>query len=270
AAAARVPSRVPATRPRRSLAPTQQAVSGVAVTAVNLDRVESFAAAAGGGTVAFQLAAGVDVLPSKAIASVGDSAVVMAPNAGGMLVAAGNELFHLGAAGAAGIGKVAVAPGVHIPVVNLTTTASVGNWARVTAGGDVLVTANASEDLLSITIGLAVAARGSAGGSGSVVSVTSNTRATTGANSLVTAGGSVGVTATDTTRSGVIDGAAAVGAFGGLGGAVGVTYVNKNTTAALGVNSVTSGDGVGGAALVAGGGTPPLARRPPATRAPPR
>ena len=48
------------------------------------------------------------------------------------------------------------------------------------------------------------------------------------------AGGSVIVTANDATRSGIIDGAAAVGALGGVGGAVGVDYVEKTTLAALG------------------------------------
>ncbi|MFO0840973.1 MAG: hypothetical protein U0797_01060 [Gemmataceae bacterium] len=249
--AAQVTSRVPAILARRNLTPTQRAASGVAVTAVNLDRVESFAAAAGGGTVAFQLAAAVDVITSKAIASIGDNAVVTAPNAGAVLVSAGNELFHLGAGGAAGIGKVAVAPGIHVPVVNMTTTASVGNLAKVTAGRDAEVRASAFEDLLSIAVGLAGSLGGSVGGSASIVSVTGHTSATTGTGSQVLAGGSVVVTANDATRSGVIDGAAAVGALGGLGGAVGVTYVEKTTRAALGVNSVTSGDAVGGLTFLA-------------------
>ena len=252
--------RVPAILARRTLVPTQRSASGVAVTAVNLDRIESFAVAGGAAAgAAVQIAAAVDVANSKAIATVGDSATVTATGNGGVLVSAGNEFFHLGVGGAVGLaGNVAVAPGIHVPVATLTTTAAVGNAAKVTAATNAEVKASASEDVLSISMGLAAGGAVGVGGSVSVLTLTSTTAATTGAGSQLLAGGSVGVTAADTTRSGLVTGAGAAGGGGGLGGAVAVTFLDKDTRAALGANSMASGDGVGGAALTAADGTKPL------------
>ena len=146
-----VTDQVSAILARRTLVPTQQPVVGVAVTAVNLDRIESYTAAGGGGTVAVQLAVAADIITSKAIANIGTNADVTATNVGRVFGLFRQRVIPSRAAGAVGVGKVAVAPGFHIPVANLTTSASIGSSARVTAGSDVQVMANASEDLLSLS-----------------------------------------------------------------------------------------------------------------------
>ncbi|MFO0935895.1 MAG: VCBS repeat-containing protein [Gemmataceae bacterium] len=263
-----VTSRVSAILNRRNMQPTQRLVNGVAVTAVNRDRVESFAVAGGAaGALGAGLSAGVDVINTKANASIGLGATINATGTSGVLVAAGSETFHLGTGGAIGIGKVGLAGGFNLPIITQTTSATIGEAAKVTAAGNIEVNAKANQDVLSIAIGVAVGGAAAVGGSVAILPVTSKTTATTGMRSQLLAGGNVGVTATDTTRTAVLTGAAGVGfSVGGLGGGLAVVNVEKETRAALGVNSLTSGDGIGGTPLAAVDGTVPLTGADPAVR----
>jgi hypothetical protein len=89
-----------------------------------------------------------------------------------VLVTAGNDYSHVGVAGAAAIsGTVAVTPGVDVTVVNNDTSAYIGQSAKVDAQKDVEVSANAAEDVLSVSVSISGSGTVSVAGAVSVISL---------------------------------------------------------------------------------------------------
>jgi hypothetical protein len=134
----------------------------------------------------------------------------------------------IGAAGTAGIGA-ANATLVHKD----TTLAYIGNDADVTAGDTgASVTANASEDILSIVAGIAAGGTVGVAGSAAVNDLNETTSAYVGQSATVSVtSGDLNVIATDTTK--IISVAGSLGAGGTVGAGVGadIGVINKATTA---------------------------------------
>jgi hypothetical protein len=229
------------TQQRESVAQTGQ-LRGVAVTAVNQDDIESVALSGGGaGTVAVNIGGSVDVSSNQTQAFVASGASINAdtPDAGAgqsVLVAAGNDYYHMGMAlVAAGGGAGSGAPGADVTVVNNRTEAYVGDDAEVHATADVTVRANALEHILSVSAGIAGSGTVSVGGAVSVISLNDVTHAYVGSAATIDAGGSLLVSASDATGVDVIAGSAGVGiGGGGIGASVGVIVIHKDTQAYVG------------------------------------
>ncbi|MCP4967123.1 MAG: hypothetical protein GY926_18060, partial [bacterium] len=166
-------------------------------------------------------------------------------------------------------GNVAVAPGVNWNSVDLTTEAYIDDSALVSAGGDVSVVAAASEHATRLTIGAAVAAgEGSVSvaveGSVTGFFLTSHTTAeirggTVDDKTVVSAGGTVLVSASDdTVETGVAGGLAvaftdpkSVGV--GVGAGVVYSHIDKTTVARIGSNAQVTADGNGSTVSVLNG-----------------
>ncbi len=224
---------------------------GLAVTATNQDDIETISATgAGAGTAAITLAGDVNVIDTHTTAEIADNAQINQHNAGAgagqsILVAAGNDHYQMGIAGSAsGAGAVGIGAGADVLVAHHTTVAKVGDSADLRANKDVSVVAKSNEEILSIAAGLGVGGTVGVAGSTSVLSMTNVTSATTGTGSVVDADGNVAIVASDDTETDVIDGTLAAG-FGaaGVGGAVGVTRIEKDTTAGVGVGATVNARG---------------------------
>ena len=244
----------------RSATPTQSALRGLAVTATNRDRLSSFAVTgAAGGGLAVTLGGNVAVLESRTEASIDGGARINqngtpANAAQSVRVAAGNDQFHIGLAGAAsGSGGVAVGAGADVLVSNARVNALVGAGAQVSAARDVEVLARNQGQYLEMGAGLAAAGSLAIAGSVGVISLDHATQALivggTGSGTAVDAGGNVRVRARDDTEANLIAGAAAAG-FGtaGFGVAVGVNTITKDTRAEIGDAVSVNARGASGAA----------------------
>lgn len=244
----------------RSATPVQTALRGLAVTATNRDRLSSFAVTgAAGGGLAVTLGGNVGVLESSTEASIDGGALInqngTPANAGqSVRVAAGNDQFHVGLAGAAsGSGGVAVGAGADVLVSHARVNALVGAGAQVTAARDVEVLARNQGQYLEMGAGLAAAGSLAIAGSVGVLSLDHATQALivggAGSGTEVDAGGNVRVRARDDTEANLIAGAAAAG-FGtaGFGVAVGVNTITKDTRAEIGDAVTVQARGASGAA----------------------
>ncbi|MCB1963628.1 MAG: leukotoxin LktA family filamentous adhesin [Rhodocyclaceae bacterium] len=237
---------------------TASGFQGLAVTATNQDDVETISATgSAAGTAAITLAGDVNVITTTTTAEINDNAQVNQNTGAGagqsVLVAAGNDHYQMGIAGSAsGAGTVGIGAGADVLVANHTTTAKVGDSADVRARKDVSIEARGKEEILSIAAGLGVGGTVGVAGSTSVLSMTNVTSATTGTGSVVDADGNVRIVASDDTETDVIDGTLAAG-FGaaGVGGAVGVTRIEKDTTAGVGAGATVNARGNGTASMQA-------------------
>ena len=238
---------------------TTAGFQGLAVSATNQDDIETISATgSGAGTAAITIAGDVNVITTHTTAEIADNAQVNQNNAGAdaaqsVRVAAGNDHYQMGIAGSAsGAGTVGIGAGADVLVAKHTTSARVGDSADVRARKDVSVIASGNEEILSIAAGLGVGGTVGVAGSTSVLSITNVTSATTGTGSVVDADGNVRIVASDDTETDVIDGTLAAG-FGaaGVGGAVGVSRIEKNTTAGVGVDATVKARGNGAAAMQA-------------------
>jgi len=238
---------------RISTAQTEQ-IQGVAVTAVNQDDIESAAMSGGGsGSVAVNIGGSVSVTSSEAKAYVDSGASVNADTSGAgsaqsVLVAAGNDFYHMGMAlVASGSGVVAVTPGADVTVVNNHTESYIAAGARVSALGDVAVRANALEHILSVSAGVAASGTVGVGGAVSVISLDDATHAYIGGGATVAAGGNVLVGAGDATDVDVIAGSAGVGiGAAGVGASVAVIVIHKDTQAYIDDHARVDADAQGG------------------------
>ena len=220
---------------------------GISVTAVNRDDIESAGVGVGvSGNVAVQVSASANVLTTNVSAYVGNGAQVTAEDDGNadnggpsVQVAAGNDYYHLGIAGAGAIsGNVSVTPGADVAVVNNTTTAYIGANAQVRSERDVLVHANAQEKILSVSATVAGSATAGAALSVSFLYFNNTTSAFIDSGAVVDAQGNVLVAARDVTETDIIAGSIGVGVTGGaFGGAGGVNVINKTTTAYINDNA---------------------------------
>ena len=244
----------------RVATPQTATVRGVAVTAVNQDNIEAIGASGGGsGSLSIAVGGSVNVINTHTRAFIADSAKVntdQSEAAAGqsVLVAAGNDFAHVGMALVpAGSGAVAVTPGADVTVVNNNTEAFIADGADVHAAGNIAVSSNASEDILSLTAGVAVSGVVSVGGAVSVVVINNETHAHIGDHASETqpaasviAGGSILVSAQDSTDIDLIAGSLGIGiSGGGAGASVGVSVIHKDTQAFIGDGAVVDARGNG-------------------------
>ncbi|MEJ2723027.1 MAG: LEPR-XLL domain-containing protein [Deltaproteobacteria bacterium] len=261
------------TKQRMSVA-DPKTVKGVAVTAINKDDIETIGVSGGGaGTVAVNIGGSVNILSSNTSAFVASGAKV---NKGtdtdadptsdqSVLVAAGNDLYHMGIGGAISIaGTAAVTPGAEVTVITNNTKAYVDDGALVKAEKDIEVTANASEDILSVAAGVGGSGTVGIGVAASVLVMDNTTYAYIGKDAtslgdpidtdpsgamgaVAKAGGNILVSAKDTTETFMIAGSLGLG-FGaaGIGGAAGVTVLDKDTQAFVGRYATVDAKGNGG------------------------
>ena len=233
---------------QRIATPNNQFIHGIVVSATNQDDIEIFAVSGAlSGGVAVSLAGSVNVHTVDTQASIGDRAQInqnaaLQANAGplqSVLVAAGNDYFHLGVGGAVGGASTAgVAPAVDVTILKETAIAHIGRSAQVKAVEDVTVVARNQEEILSIAVGLGVGGLAGVAGTVALIDVDNHTLAfidTTAPGSsaptTVAVGGNLDVRATDDTGSHIIAGAAALGGNAGIGVAVGVNDIHKDTRA---------------------------------------
>ena len=246
----------------RTATPTTSLMRGLAVTATNRDKLNSFSVTgAAGGALAVTLGGNVATLKTDTEAGIGESARInqngTLANAGqSVRVAAGSDQFHLGLAGAAAAaGAAAIGAAADVIVADNTVKATIGKNAQVKAARDVEVLAHGQAQYLELGAGLAAAGTVAVAGSVGVISLNDTTYATivggTGATTRVDAGGNARVVAGDDTETNMIAGAAAAG-FGaaGFGMAVGVNTITKDTQATIG-NEVTV-NALGGAGTFTG------------------
>ncbi|RKY41296.1 MAG: hypothetical protein DRP85_06715, partial [Candidatus Makaraimicrobium thalassicum] len=233
------------TQQRIATADTKQDFKGVAVTAVNSDDIAAWGVGIGvSGTTSVQISATVNVMTSNTLAYIADNALINQDQSGvgteqSVLVAAANDYQYMGIAGGASIsGTVAVTPGAQVAVVTNTTTAYIGERAKVAAVGDITVSADAAEDLLSIAASVAGSGSVSVAGAVSVIVIDAKTHAFIGKYAVVDAGGNIVVIAVDITDVDSIAGAVGIGlSGGGVGAGVAVTIINKDTQAYIGTNT---------------------------------
>jgi len=224
------------TKTRNSVAHSETG-HGVIVNAAASNAVRSLEVGfAGAGSAPIALSGNVPVITSDTQASIKAAQINtlagLAQANQGVTVAAANDTYNLGIAGAAAAGgTVGAGAGATVSVVKTTTKASVDSAANMTAASDVFVSAKAQADFAAFAAALdgVGGTAGIAGGVG-VFSVTDVTEARLGGTAI--AGGNVQVLADDQTRVATMNGAVAIGFGGGsVGGAVGVLSLTKTTTA---------------------------------------
>ena len=248
------------TRQRTVSADTRQ-VSGVAVTAVNQDRIKSFGVSGGAsGTVAVNVSGGVDVLTNRTSAHVDGGAVVngaagSAAAAQSVLVAAGNDYQRLGVVASLAVsGGVSAAASADVSIVDNSADAHVADGATVNAARDIVVAARNSGSALTVAAGAGGGIVGIAGAVTTLVltdtthAYIGNSAGSTAAGAHAVAGGNVLVSASDDTDILTVAGAVGIGAVG-VGGSVTVNVVDKDTQAWIGDHASVDGKG-NGAGLV--------------------
>lgn len=226
-------------------------LQGLAITAVNQDSIKGFAVTgAAAGTAAVTLSGEVGVHNTTTSASIGNNTKVNENNADAnaaqsVLVAAGNDSFHLGVAGALSVaGTVGVGVGADVSVMSHDTHASIGNNTTVNARKDVSVQASSAQEVVSVSTSLGASGTVGVAGSVSVLHFDNETWAWIGNGATVDAGGNVAVNASDDTSTTLIVGGVGVGISGGGAGAgVGVTIIDKDTRAWVGNNATVDARG---------------------------
>jgi VCBS repeat-containing protein len=230
-----------------------QLVRGVAVGANNLDKIESSGASVGGsGTADLQISASVNAITATTKAFIGNNASINREDVGeeanqSVVVTAGSDFYHLGIAGAGSLaGTTSITPGMDLTILNNTTEAYIGQSAMVEANGNVVISANAREDILAIAAALAGSGTVGAAGAIGTIQINNNTAAFIKALAEVEANGNISVTAKDITDTDIIGGASGLGLGGGsFGGSVGTTIINKDTQAYINAGAVVDARGMG-------------------------
>lgn len=222
----------------RSISPDFQSMNGIAVSALNTGVIKAINFSVGGGaTAAAALNAGVDIVDMSTEVHIADNVTL---NSGGdVVIASGADLQKLGVTGAvSGSGTAAGVAGADVTLVSMNTHVELNadsGPVTITAGptGDVLINAQAQEDILAITAGFAASGVASLDAGATVVNINNSTYAgTSGGPARIAAGGNVLVQAADDTTIAGITGEGAVGLTGGgFGGAAVVTLIDKDTSA---------------------------------------
>lgn len=240
----------------RSVSPDFQSMNGIAVSALNTGVIKAINFSIGGGaTAAAALNAGVDIVNMTTEVHIADNVTL---NSGGdVVIAAGADLQKLGVTGAvSGAGTAAGVAGADVTLVSMNTHVELNadsGPVTITAGptGDVLINAQAQEDILAITAGFAASGVASLDAGATVVKIDNNTlAATVGGPAHITAGGNVLVQASDDTVVAGITGEGAVGLTGGgFGGAAVVTLIDKDTSAYVANGSTIQANAKGNGTL---------------------
>ena len=207
--------------------------------------------AAGGDSAGVAGSVLVDIQTNHTLAHIDDN-VTVGGSSTGVAVSASDTTSLLALAGTIGIGGTAgVGVGVDVEVINKDTEASIGKDGSITVSGNVTVGAASQETLSSISVG------GGFGGTASVnvqaavpvISITTKAFVADGTSlsngAVISAGGSVGVTADEGLTLNVIAGNISGGGSAAVGAAVAVPVVTKETDAWIGnfaqVNAVGNG-----------------------------
>jgi hypothetical protein len=237
--------------------PLTTAAQGVAISATSRDDVDALGLAGGAAFgAAVNLGLPVSVINDTTHAFIDDGAKVNVDrsHAGAnqsVLVTAASDVHHLGVAvGAAVAGGFAGGPAAEIAVIHGDTVARVGQGAQVFATLDVGVSARATEDVLGVSAGVAVAGGVGIAGSVAVLSLNSLTRAIIDQNARVSAGRTVRLTADDETDADEVSGSIGLGLAGGAGASVNVLSIHKDTEAFVAAGAVVDGTANGPAVLI--------------------
>ena len=233
---------------KRIASPTKvTGFKGVAVSAVNQDDIAmlSVGVGAAGKGVAIQFSTAINVMGIDTLAYIDDEALVNqaagATKDQSVLVAAGNDYVvkgYVGGVSAAGKGT-AISPGVFDGVVDPTTKAYIGKNAKVSAKADIIISAFAGEEILSVTIAIAGTGMG-AGivGAIMVIDLDAVTYAYINGGAAVKADGNIRLSATDKTEVDAIIGSLGIAGKGaGIGVSIGVSSIDKDTRALIANNA---------------------------------
>ncbi|RJR48541.1 MAG: calcium-binding protein, partial [Desulfobacteraceae bacterium] len=221
--------------------------AGLTMTATSSEDVMAIAVAGGGaGTAGVGGSVTVVVLDETTRAAVGRDAWIDARNDSesvnpSVAISASDTTTIFDLAGSVAFGGTAgVGAGVDVAVVGKTTEAVIGKGTDVYADRNVTLSATSSEDILSIPVAGAVGGTVGVAGSFGVSVLTLNTRAyvedgtSATDRAAITAGGSVGISASDKTEIDIFAGNIAGGGAVGVGVAAAVPVVTKTVEAYIG------------------------------------
>ncbi len=233
---------------------TVTAAGTVSLSATAGEDILSIAAGiAGGGDAAVAGSAAVNVLNETTTAYVGPGSTITTTNGGGLTVTASDTTSVISVAGSlAASGTAGVGVGADVGVYTKHTNAYIDSGVTATIAGNIVVDAESSETLISVSAGLGVGTVGVAVNAGvHVFNLTTrafigddpNNPSGAGAGN-VHATGSVGVSANDVTDINEIVAVLAAGEVG-VGAAAGVDTMTKDTESFIGAGASVTGDGNG-------------------------
>ena len=232
--------------------PETMTLNGLAVTATSTDTLYRWSVSGAVADLSIPISATFSQLDVDTAAYIDTGAQINSSNTGAgssqsVLVAAGSTVFQVGVAGAVGVGAAAaVGGGSDASLISLNTLAHIDSGAVVHAAADVVVQATASENVTSLSVGVAVANNVAVLGAVSALTIDNTTVASIGEGSAATtviAGNNVLVAANDETTVTVAAGAAAVAieVGGGVGVSVPVVVIHKQTQAYVDDNASVNG-----------------------------
>lgn len=225
---------------------SQEDITGVSVVATSDEEITNIAAGgtASGSTVSALGSATVTSLDETTRAIIADGASIDDTGADddqGVNLVAADDTTVVDVAGAAAFGgNAGIGIGVDVISIDKETQAAIGAATDVAARNNVRIRALVEEDLTSVSGALAAASDAGVASSVSTVDLWTDTRAEIGDDAVVTAAGSVIVTADDENEIDVGAGNAAFGGTAGVGAAVAVVSTDKTTHASIGANAAVT------------------------------
>lgn len=209
----------------------------------------------GGSTAGVAGSATIDILTDSTHAYIGPGATINETNTGAaasqsIAVAATDTTDIISIAGALAVGGTAgVGVGVDVQVIDKSTKAWIGRSTTAKVRGNITVDATSSEDILSVSAGAAVSGTAAVTVNAGVSVLTITTQAYVDGGPLVSdgsilnAGGSIRVAASEITELQVISGNLSVSGSASIGAAAAVPVVTKTTQSWIGDNSVVIAKG---------------------------
>ncbi|MCW5623716.1 MAG: hypothetical protein KIT73_03240 [Burkholderiales bacterium] len=244
----------------RTAAPVFESTRGIAVSAINTGKFKSITFAVGGATTAaVDVDASVNVLKMDTTTRILPDVTLVSD--GDVVLASGADLHKLGVTGSGAVsGTVSGAAGADVTLIDMTTKTEIaGGNTSIAAGadGDLIINAQAQEDILTITAGFAASAGVGLDVGATVIEVDNSTFAGVSSGvATMSAGGNVLVAAEDDTVTAAVTGDVAIGLTGGaFGGSTVVTLITKDTRAELFEGSAVDGLAHGTDTLVVPDGT---------------
>ena len=229
--------------------------TGISITATeSTDILAIVAGIAVGGTAGVAGSATVNVVTDVTTADVGAGDTVTTTGAGNLVVSASDTSSVISVAGDLAVGGTAgVGVGVDVGVYSKTTNAFIDSGVTATIAGNIQVTAQSTENLISVAAGVAVSGTAAVGVNAGVHVFTLQTRAFIGNDpnaptnlgaGNVHAAGSVGIAANDASDINEIVGVLAAGQVGVAAGA-GVNVFTPDTEAFISAGANVTGLGNG-------------------------
>lgn len=181
----------------------------------------------------------VNIIGSTTHATLGDRIRINqnnAPVAGqNVTVRASDDTRVTAAAGslAGRLSSTGIGAGVEVDIITKNTQAAIGTGATIDGGGNLLVAALSTENVLTVAGAAGLGDSVGVAAGADVLVIKQTTDAHIGATADVHVGGSVGVGASDSQDITTIAGNAAGGGDVGVAGSVDVVVLNSNTTATI-------------------------------------